>query len=328
MSKMNRFLVLGACGNVGQCVVSELANRFPQSTVLASVRPKGMSPPPEHWKSRPNVTPVEVELDDTSSIAAAMKGVDRVFFVPQNTPKQLQHDRNVTKVVKSSDSVDFYVRQSVCSGLTSRDSDCAFSIMHKQAEAELADTGIRYAILRPNFAMMNVFFLVVPSLPYGGVRWPWPGDLEVAHVDPRDAGAVGAVLLGTSDTERHHGKGVHVAGPERWTPSAIVAEVAAKCGQKDVRYLPVAYDEFESMLIEGANMAPWMAKAVNGVFRDVQQACEDGTMYLDDTGPDGAIPFEALVGRKKYGFSEFLGFFSVSDAYHRMKQHSPDNPNY
>jgi len=271
---------------------------------------------------------VEVELDDTASIATAMKGVNRVFFVPQNTPKQLEHDRNVMKVLTGIDTVDFYVRQSVCSGLTSRDSDCAFSIMHERAEAELAEMGLRYAILRPNFAMMNVFFLVVPSLLYGGVRWPWPNDLEVAHVDPRDAGAVGALLVTTPDTERHNGMGVNVMGPDRWKPTDIVAEVAAKCGQNDARYAQVSYDEFKNMLIEGANMAEWMAGAVSEVFRDVQRACEDGTMYIDDTGPAGRVPFEVAVGRKKHTFGEFLDFFSIRDAYHRMKQHSPENPNY
>lgn len=327
MSTNHRFLVLGACGNVGQWVAHELAARHPQSTVLASVRPNGMSPPPAHWQAFGNVEPILVDLDEPASIAAALRGVDRVFFVPQNTPKQLEHDRNVLAAIEESGAVDFYVRQTTYAEVCRADSACAFLAMHAEAEAALARSSVPHALLRLNCAMANVFFLVLPSLPYGTVRLPFPADLRLGHVDPRDAGAIGAALLASPDPAERDGWELRVMGPALDGVADVVGRVAAACGV-EADYAPIDAAPFKQMMREGANMSEWMADAAGEVLCALRDECLSGAMHVDDTGPDGLLPFEATVGRPRHGFADFLEFFTVPDAYARMRQHSRDNPSY
>jgi len=327
MPQGHQFLVLGGAGNVGQWAVHELARRFPESTVRASYRTHGISKPPDHWKALRNVEPVEVDLDDPKSIDRAMKGTDRVFFVPQNTPKQLEHDRNILRAIRSSDTVEFYVRQSAYRAICVPGSACNFLAMHAEAEAALADSGVKHAGVRPNCGFANIFFLVLPSLPYGGVRWPWPPDLRLAHVDPRDVGAIAALLLATRDIDQRNGTQVRVMGPAQDTARGIVDLVASKC-RVEASYTQIPYEEFKQSLIQGANMSEWMADGAAEVLRAMEDACTTGELYVDDTGADGVMPFESSVGRPKHSFRDFVDFFSIPAAYERMRQHSNENPNY
>ena len=116
-------------------------------------------------------------------------------------------------------------------------------------------------------------------------------------------------------------------GPGQDTARGIVDLVASKC-RVEASYTQVPYEEFKQSLIHGANMSEWMADGGAEVLRAMERACDSGDLHVDDTGPDGLMPFESSVGRPKHSFRDFVEFFSVADAYARMRQHSKENPNY
>lgn len=205
-------LVTGATGTVGTEVVRQL--------VAAGVVPRVLVRHPE--KLRPQVLDrVEVrkgDLDDPTSVAAAMVGVERLFLLTSGVEGPARDKAAIAAAVAAK--VRHVVKLSV---MGAELESITFARWHRSSEKLLEASGLEWTFLRPGSFASNALWWADTVRSQGAVYQP-VGNGKSAVIDPVDIGAVAVKVL----TERgHEGLAYVLSGPEAIT----VGEQAAILGR-------------------------------------------------------------------------------------------------
>jgi uncharacterized protein YbjT (DUF2867 family) len=281
-------LVLGATGTNGREVVLRLA--------AAGQRVRAMVRNPSKAGDLPgeNVELVQGDLDDPSSLDAALAGVDRAFFVASVDRRYVGWFGNFLAAAQRAGAphvVKF-------SGMGARaESPSEILRQHGQTDEALTDSGLPFTILRPNSFYQNLLWSAGTIKDHGAFYLPM-GSARQSLVDVRDIAAVAvAVLTGTG----HERNTYVITGPE----SLSYHEVADKLStvlSRPIRYVDVpAAAAHDSMLKAG--MPEWNARAVTelyGIFAageaagttaTIQQITRQSPISFDQFARDHAAAF-------------------------------------
>jgi (4-alkanoyl-5-oxo-2,5-dihydrofuran-3-yl)methyl phosphate reductase len=243
-------LVTGATGAVGSQVVAHLVKAGAQ--VRALTRDVGKA------NFDPQVEVTEADCGKPETLAAAVEGVDRIFMLAPSHHAP-EHDANIVNAARAAD-VKHLVK---ISGLGTIDNaPDAITQWHLQGERSVKESGIPWTILQPGEFMSNTLFWTYGIKGYGAVREP-SGDTRQSMIDPRDIGAVAAVVL---TTDGHDGKSYPLTGPAALTPRERVDKISAALG-RDLRFVELTEDEArDNWLMLGAPAE--LIDAVLSVLRD------------------------------------------------------------
>lgn len=283
---MTRILVTGATGNVGAHVVRELRQRRGQ--VRAFVRD------PDRAASRlgPDVELALGDFDDPPSLRRAMHGVDRVFLASANGPRQLAHE---TAVIDAA-SAGWVQRVVKLSALGAEiGSPMTFFDVHARAEQQLRSSGVPSVVLRPAFAMSNLF-ASADSVRAAGQIYAAAADAKIAMIDPRDVAAVAAaaLLADSLPAVGCDGLRTHVlTGPEPLTYYDVATTLTKELG-RDVTFVNVPDEAARAALLDTGAPA-WLADSIVTVFGMLRTG-----LAADPTGS-----VFALTGRPPRTFAEF-----------------------
>ncbi|MEU5761248.1 NAD(P)H-binding protein [Nocardia sp. NPDC047648] len=216
-------LVTGATGTVGRALVDRL--------VAAKTPVRALTRRPAAAKLPEAVDVVAGDLGDPTSIAAALRGVDRVFLLTTG-PEIPVHDANllheaaragVTHVVKLS------------SGRTGDDTATdPIPSWHRLGEQALRDSGLAWTILGPLGFMANALHWA-DSIRHQDSVFAAYGHGRIAVTDEHDIAAVAATVL-TSDG--HDGRTYRLSGPEALSPGEMTAVLADVLG-RPLRFIEV-----------------------------------------------------------------------------------------
>lgn len=247
------FLVLGATGNVGGALVTQLLDQG--HAVRALVRD------PQRAGRR---LPGEVEfatgdLGDAESLARAIRGVDGVFYMqvaplPHEAELMVAAAREAGApriVLLSSVGTVLEPKPLIGAGIAARDD-------------VFRGTDLDVTYLRPNTLMSNALWWL-PSIRAEGRVYDASDPGRTVPVDPVDIARVAAVAL-THDG--HAGRGYILNGPEALTAREQVEILSAALG-RPIDFVPVTPEQFAEQSIEHG-MAPEQAHAVanlNELFR-------------------------------------------------------------
>jgi uncharacterized protein YbjT (DUF2867 family) len=252
-------LVIGGTGTVGSRLVEQLLRKGEQLRVFCRDVEKARAMFGER------VEIAQGDLDDPASVRAALEGADRVFLLTASVPepgRQLQQERTVIAAATEA-GVGRVVKQSVL-GADER-SPMRFARWHREAEQELASSGLRYTILRPAAFMQGLF-----EFASEGAISTSAEDGRVAMVDAGDIAAVAAVAL-TEDG--HEGRIYTLTGPEAVSYDEAAVTLSQVTG-REIRHVRVpAQDVIEGMT--SAGLPQWLAQdlaAQFGVFAAGQGA--------------------------------------------------------
>lgn len=254
-------LVTGATGQIGALLVAELVERG--VGVSAMTR-------------RPTGAPGEVvaDLDDPTSLTAALDGVDALFL---NSPSS---ERAAEQQIRCADlAVAAGVRRLVLLsqlGATA-DSPVRFLRWHAAVEAHVAGLPLEVTVLRP-----NLFAQAVVSAVHQGVLGAPIGDARVSVVDVRDIAAAAAVVL----TDPGYAGTTHtLTGPE----SVTHAEVAAAL---DARFVDLPDEQFRGLLT--GMLPPWQ---LDGLLEDYAHYRRGEAAEVDPAVPTLlGRPARSLIG--------------------------------
>lgn len=238
-------LVLGATGAQGGAVADALLD------LGAGVR--AMVRRPESDRARRlaarGVEVVPGDLDDVSSLAAAMKGAAAAFAV--TTPFESGPE---AEIAQGRAIVDAASRSALPSLLFSSvaGADRHSGVPHFESKAVieqlLAANGVRHAVLAPTYFFDNALG-GLDELRDGQLVLPLPGDRPLQQVARTDLGAVAARMLRAP--ERFVGRRVELAGDEP-TPRSMATELSEVLGR------PVRHVEFSPDQIDNPDMrAMW-----------------------------------------------------------------------
>ncbi|MDP9864141.1 MULTISPECIES: NAD(P)H-binding protein [Streptosporangium] len=218
-------LVIGATGNVGRNIVSQLLESG--AAVRALVRDPGAARLPE------GVEAVRGDLTRPATVEAALDGVESVFLLwPGFAAEQAAP---VVELIAK------YARRVVY--LSAMNPEGTF---HGGLEALIRESGLEWTFLRPGGFAVNTL-MWAEQIREGVVRWPY-ARAGRSLIHERDIAAVAAVVL-TGDG--HAGKIYDLTGPSVVTQAEQVRIIGEAVGR------PARYEELPREVAREQLLAAW-----------------------------------------------------------------------
>ncbi|AVH32621.1 SDR family oxidoreductase [Vibrio fluvialis] len=249
---MNKVLVLGASGHVGQPLVAELLAKGEQ--VKAASR---------SGKAFGAAEGVVFDFADPTTFDAAFDGVDRAYvMLPGGYVEskallepviQAAAERNVKVVFQSVLGVD-----------------ADDSIPYRQVEIALENSGVPYVILRPNWFADNFHTYWKAGIDQGVIGVP-AGEGKSSFIDVRDIASSAAAAL---TTNRFDNQAFNLTGPEALSYAQAAQKISAALGK------PVAYQAMEEGafcdLLKSVGVPADYAEFLTSIFYPVREGWTAG----------------------------------------------------
>ena len=216
-------LVTGATGHVGRELVRELDARGAAFRVLVRDPARAVGLPERAER-------VVGDLDQPTTLAAAMDGVERLFLLVPGIG--LEHTEHAVAAARAA-GVRHVVYLS--SYAVIGDPVPAMGRWHRDREQLIRASGIPATFLRPGGFMTNAFDWL-PTLRAGGYVLDPVGPGRAAPIDPADIAAVAAVTLTEGG---HEGEQYLLTGGETFTVAEQV-QILAKTTGRDIEIRAVA----------------------------------------------------------------------------------------
>jgi len=222
--------VFGATGQTG----SEVTRQLAAQGVLTRALVRNLEKAKMKLESL-GVEIVQANLEQPKSLEAALRGVERAYFVTSG--ETTRRSTNFYDAAKRA-GVGHIVRLSG-SFMVSADAPVRFDRWHYQAEQALEGSGLAWTHLRPSYFMQNILFQGAS----GTLALPF-ADRPVNLVDLRDIATVAIAALAGSG---HEGQTYEISGPEALTFFEVAAQLTAATG-RTFTYVPVDEAEFKGIL--------------------------------------------------------------------------------
>ncbi|MCE7613973.1 SDR family oxidoreductase [Vibrio fluvialis] len=249
---MNKVLVLGASGHVGQPLVAELLAKGEQ--VKAASR---------SGQAFGAAEGVVFDFADPTTFDTAFDGVDRAYvMLPGGYVEskallepviQAAAERNVKVVFQSVLGVD-----------------ADDSIPYRQVEIALENSGVPYVILRPNWFADNFHTYWKAGIDQGVIGVP-AGEGKSSFIDVRDIASSAAAAL---TTDRFDNQAFNLTGPEALSYAQAAQKISAALGK------PVVYQAMEEGafcdLLKSVGVPADYAEFLTSIFYPVREGWTAG----------------------------------------------------
>lgn len=273
-------LVTGAGGTVGSELVKQLKAAGAKFRV-------GFRSPEKAAKARAEgLDTVVFDFADGASIAAALKGADKMFLLSGNVPNQSAMEINAVEEAKKA-GVKHIVKLSV---LHADGEQYTIARWHRAPEKAIENSGIAWTFLRPTGFMQNFVNYNAGSIKAQGAIYE-PEDAKVSFVDVRDVAAVAVKAL---TSPGHESKAYELTGPEALTYEQVAEKLSRATGKQVKAVFTGAEAARQAMTAMG--FPPFMVDAV----LDLQAVYATGLSAK--VYPD----IEKVTGRKARNLDDFL----------------------
>ncbi|ROQ60401.1 uncharacterized protein YbjT (DUF2867 family) [Rathayibacter sp. PhB152] len=241
-------LVLGTTGLVGSLIADEF-DREPGGVRVRYAARRAEQVEELRTAGR---DAVRLDLDDPSTFAHALHGVDRVYLLTGYTVAMLAQSKTlVDAAVKAG--VSHVVHQGVFANWDVTD---PHFVWHQMIERYIEGSGLQWTHLHPNVFMDGLASMITAGDDTLSVFW---GDRRVGWIAARDIAAVAATVL-RQGPSRHSGK-------EYWLSTEVasgpeVAAVFSEVLDREIRCDLRGPDDFlASLAARGATVESWYAEA-------------------------------------------------------------------
>jgi NAD(P)H dehydrogenase (quinone) len=291
MSNKARILVMGATGQVGGAVVSELV-KDANIEVVAAARDVDKA-------GQLGVPVVHLNLDKIETLAPALDGVDSVFMATGYTVDMLRQSKDLVNAAKRT-GVKHIVHLGACGD---DDTRVAHYGWHQFIERYIEWSGIRFTHLRPEIFMQNLLGYGGESYVKSGVIKHYVGAARLSWVDCEDVAAVAAACL--LDPSTHAGR-THRLGYEAKTYYEL-AEAFTNTLEQPFSYEPQPPADFlRNVLAAGAE--PAYMKCVFDSYTDLTNGKDIRADEIFDN-------FHAITGRQPKTIAQFVMKHAASFQY-------------
>ena len=281
MSGKPRVLVMGATGQVGGALIPLLAS-INTIHVVAAARNRQKA-------EKLGVPSVHLDLDDFSTFAPALEGVDRLFMATGYTVDMLRQSKDLVNCAKRA-GVKQIVHLGACGD---DDTRVAHYGWHQFIERYIAGSGVMFTHLRPEIFMQNLLGYGGESYVKHGVIGHYVGSARLSWVDCDDVAAVAAACL--ADPEKHAGM-TYRLGCEAKTYYEL-AEVFTEVIGQPFSYQPRPPSEFlQNVLAAGAE--PAYMKCVFDSYTDLTNGVDLRSDEVFDN-------FSSITGRSALTIADF-----------------------
>ena len=230
------------------------------------------------------------DLEDPSSIDAAMQGVSSVVLV---TRPVVEQELNV---------IDSAVRTGVehvvkITTKASADSPIARRRNHAEIENALIASGLGYTLLRNNAYMQN-FLMMAPGIARTNSFSAATGDGRVGHVDVRDVAAAAAAIAASPSA--HAGKTYWPTGPEALSGTQVAAVLSSVLG-RTITFHPITFEQQRQAMLDVGLPEPVADDNATAVAMMADGDCD----YVTDDVP-------SILGRPPRSFEQFATDYATA----------------
>src|SRR5215471_17994717 len=208
---MDRVLIIGATGNIGRQVVSQLMSTRTQV--------RAMSRKPDAADLPPQIEVMRGDLTFPETLDGCLHGIDTVFLVWTAPP---------AAVVPALDRIAKHARRIVFLSAPIKTPHPLFQqpnphrVMVEQIEQLIETSGVEWTFLRPGMLAANALGWWAPQIRAGDVvRWPY-ADVPTAPSHERDIAAVAVRALCENG---HAGAEYVLTGPQSLTHAEQVSTI-------------------------------------------------------------------------------------------------------
>lgn len=274
-------LVTGSTGNVGSQVVKQLSSF--KGKVRAAVQSKNRA---QEIKNT-GAELVEMNFNNTETVNAAFKGVQKLFLLTPFAPNMVEISENLVEQARKA-NVDHIVKQSAFGSnmnqVTTRNR------LHQEVEEIIELSGINYTFLRPMPFMQNYLGFADSIRTQGTFSIP-VGDSKTSFVDTRDIAAVAVQAL--TKSKEHTNKVYNITGPEAISNYEI-AEILSNIGKKRITYVDVS-DNDARRRMKNSGMQEWAVESLMELFG----------FQKDGNASIVSLDVERITDRKPISFVQF-----------------------
>jgi uncharacterized protein YbjT (DUF2867 family) len=274
-------LVTGSTGNVGSQVVKQMSSF--KGKVRAAVQSKNRA---QEIKNT-GAELVEMNFNNTETVNAAFKGVQKLFLLTPFVPNMVEISENLVEQARKA-NVDHIVKQSAFGSnmnqVTTRNR------LHQEVEEIIELSGINYTFLRPMPFMQNYLGFADSIRTQGTFSIP-VGDSKTSFVDTRDIAAVAVQALTKSN--EHRNKVYNITGPEAISNYEI-AEILSSIAKKRITYVDVS-DNDARRRMKDSGMQEWAVESLMELFG----------FQKDGNASIVSLDVERITDRKPISFVQF-----------------------
>ncbi len=290
-----KVLVTGATGDTGRATIDELLARGHEVRALAHGRDERS----KKLQDR-GVEVVFGDLLDFGQVRAALKGVQRAYFVYPIRPGILQATAYFAQAAKEA-GVDGIVNMSQKSAREDAKSHAATD--HWLSERVFDWSGLTVAHIRPTYFAEWLLY-VAPMIKAGLLHVPF-GTGKHAPIAAEDQGRVIAGIL--EDPAPHKGGIYPLFGPVEYT-YAETAQLLSRVLGKPVQYRQVDFEEFSKVLQSSGKNAgrenSFLFQHLKEVAIDHQNGVFEGTNDLvEKLGGRPPMTLEAFIEKHRTAFA-------------------------
>jgi uncharacterized protein YbjT (DUF2867 family) len=217
MTRVNRVLVIGATGNVGRHVVSQLA--------ATNAQVRAMTRNPDATSLAPPVEVMRVDLNFPETLDACLDGIETVFLVWVAPP---------TSISSVLERIARRARRIVFLSAPLKTAHPFFQQpnpvreLHAQIESLIETSGLQWTFLRPGVFASNALRWWAPQMRAGDVvRWPYLA-APTAPIDERD---IATVAVRTLCEDGHVGAEYVLTGPQSLSQLEQISTIARVTGR-------------------------------------------------------------------------------------------------
>ncbi|AXJ09493.1 SDR family oxidoreductase [Arthrobacter sp. PM3] len=220
-------VVTGATGQLGRLVIEALLKRnVPADQIVAA----GRSTEKLADFAARGVQVRAMDYDDAASVAAALKGADKVLLISSSTVgRRVAQHRTVIEAAKA-EGVDLLAYTSIANADTT---GMKLADEHLATEALLKESGVPFALLRNGWYLENYTDQLPGTLAQGALAGS-AGDGKVSAATRADYAEAAAAVL-TADNQA--GKVYELGGDEAFTLADLAGSISAAASR------PVSYQD-------------------------------------------------------------------------------------
>lgn len=270
-----KIAITGATGQLGQLVIQALLKRVSADQIVALVRDQ---------KKATALAEQGVELrhfdyDAPESLAPALQGIDKLLLISANEVGRRTPQHKAVIEAAQLAQVPYIAYTSL---LRADTSPLGLAQEHRETEALIQASGLRYTLLRNNWYNENYLAGVEHNVASGKL-FSATQNGPISSASRADYAEAAAEVLTTSG---HEQKTYELAGSQSFTKTDLATYIA-HAASKPVQYLQIDAESFAQGLTQAGLPEP----VVNLITEaDVETA--HGAMFSDRTD------LEQLIGRK------------------------------
>ena len=272
-------LITGAAGHIGHELIRLLEESGAEFRIMVSPAAG------EEHRDR-KYTTVPGDWDDPGSLAAAVKGADRVFLSSPAGPEQAERQGRLVEAARKA-GVSHLVK---LSSLGARlDDTSRLGRWHAEIERRIEASGLAYTHLRPHFTMQNML-MFEHTITLENAFYAPMGEGRIGLVDARDIAAVAAVVL-TEDG--HAGQAYDITGPDILSFMDVSNRLSA-VRKRQVTYVDIPPDKAREGMLR-AGTPEWLADGILELYASFRAG--EGELATETV--------ERVTGRRARSFDEF-----------------------